>query len=385
MHLKCNDDFWYMHLYLQYHERYVYKALSDEAPHVFAIVDKAWQAMLHHKEHQNIILSGDRNSGKSFNFNQIIRHLCFMAKVFELSLTTFSLSSDQWCFQGNAATANRIEQLPAILDCFGNAATEGNANSTRHVRYLELTFTESGKLSGAIITLYLLEKWRICESLSKLVDQLCNKSHEWNSCPNKYCFRSNRNFHIFYYVYYGLKKEGGLKSYFLDGRSQYRFLPVGESDAELSFYLNGYLKLKEYLRCWDMENQEQEFIFQTIAAILLIGEIDFDGDDENASVLNSDILNKGTHLLPMIRNRNNETIIFFLSLAATLLNVSPSKLGWALCNKSTIVHGTSEVTGNSVVEAQDYRDALARGIYSRLVDWLVNNLNINLCLSRKVL
>ncbi len=67
--------------YYQYHERYMFKARSDEEPHVFALVDRAWQDMLHHKEHQNIILSGDRNSGKSFNFTQIVRHLCFMAKV----------------------------------------------------------------------------------------------------------------------------------------------------------------------------------------------------------------------------------------------------------------------------------------------------------------
>ena len=67
--------------------------------------------------------------------------------------------------------AERIEQLPMILDCFGNAATEGNANSSRHLRYLELTFTESGKLSGAIIYLYLLEKWRISPTLSKSVSQ----------------------------------------------------------------------------------------------------------------------------------------------------------------------------------------------------------------------
>ncbi len=156
---------------MQHHQRYTFKALSDEEPHVFAIVDRAWQDMLHHKEHQNIILSGDRNSGKSFNFNQIIRHLCFMAKV-----RIWRNKSEQplhYCIimmlhhQGNAATADRIEQLPAILDCFGNAATDGNANSSRHVRYLELTFTESGKLSGAIINVYLLEKWRICDTLSK--------------------------------------------------------------------------------------------------------------------------------------------------------------------------------------------------------------------------
>lgn len=59
----------------------MFKARSDEEPHVYAVVDRAWQDMLHHREHQNLILSGDRNSGKSFNFAQIINHLCYMAKV----------------------------------------------------------------------------------------------------------------------------------------------------------------------------------------------------------------------------------------------------------------------------------------------------------------
>ena len=57
--------------------------------------------------------------------------------------------------------------LPFVLDAMGNAATEGNANSSRHARYLEFTFTESGKISGAIISTYMLEKWRIGDQLSK--------------------------------------------------------------------------------------------------------------------------------------------------------------------------------------------------------------------------
>ena len=57
------------------------KSRSDEEPHIYGVADRAWQDMLHHKEHQNIILSGDRNSGKTFNFVQIIRHMCVIAKV----------------------------------------------------------------------------------------------------------------------------------------------------------------------------------------------------------------------------------------------------------------------------------------------------------------
>lgn len=72
-------------------------------------------------------------------------------------------------------------------------------------------------------------------------------------------------------------------------------------------------------------------------------------------------------------------------LVAALLGVNPAKLGWGLCNTSKFVNGDMEITPNSVIDAEMIRDALARGIYSRLVDWLVNNLNTNMCLGRKVL
>ena len=94
-----------------------------------------------------------------------------------------------------------------------------------------------------------------------------------------------------------MKKDGLLQQYHLDGRRfQFRLLPIGETDAELSYYLSGYQKLKEYLRHWDMEKEESEFIFRTIAAILLIGELEFDGGN-TATVQNPDVLNKGLILM----------------------------------------------------------------------------------------
>ena len=69
--------------------------------------------------------------------------------------------------KGNALLTEKVEQLPFLLDAIGNAATDGNANSSRHVRYLEFTFTSTGKISGAFIMNYMLEKGRISKSLSK--------------------------------------------------------------------------------------------------------------------------------------------------------------------------------------------------------------------------
>ena len=189
--------------------------------------------------------------------------------------------------------ADRIEQLPLILDCFGNAATEGNANSSRHLRYLEMKFTDSGKLSGAIINVYLLEKWRLCETLSKYEKISINFRQFSNHGNSLMFFRSNRNYHIFYYVYYGLKCDGLTEKYFLDGQRDLRFLPIGDTDAEIGYYLSGYKKLKKYLRFWDMEGEEQSFLFHTIVAILLIGQIQFGKRNGESYITNPDILNKG--------------------------------------------------------------------------------------------
>ncbi len=73
----------------QHHKRYKGKLIGSEDPHIFAVAERAWQDMLHHHQHQNIILSGDRHSGKTFNANQIVQHLCYIARV---SILTHSYS-----------------------------------------------------------------------------------------------------------------------------------------------------------------------------------------------------------------------------------------------------------------------------------------------------
>lgn len=70
---------------------------------------------------------------------------------------------------------------------------------------------------------------------------------------------------------------------------------------------------------------------------------------------------------------------------AALLGVNAAKLGYSLCHTSVVVQGDVEETPNTIEQAEAARDAFARGLYSRMVDWLVNTLNINLILGRKVL
>jgi myosin-5 len=54
-----------------------------------------------------------------------------------------------------------VLQSNPILESFGNARTIRNDNSSRFGKYIDIRFTTTGKLSGASIETYLLEKVRL--------------------------------------------------------------------------------------------------------------------------------------------------------------------------------------------------------------------------------
>lgn len=58
-------------------------------------------------------------------------------------------------------TADRIWKATKNIQAALSAATPINANSTRGIFQIQVTYGSSGKLSGAIFWLYQLEKWRV--------------------------------------------------------------------------------------------------------------------------------------------------------------------------------------------------------------------------------
>ena len=53
-------------------------------------------------------------------------------------------------------------QLNPLLEAFGNASTELNDNSSRFGKFIQLLFESNGRVVGAGLEQYLLEKSRIC-------------------------------------------------------------------------------------------------------------------------------------------------------------------------------------------------------------------------------
>lgn len=118
------------------------KSRSENAPHILSVADSAYQDMLHHEEPQQIIFAGESYAGKTTNQRHAIRHLLVLG-------------------EGNKGVGDRLLAASAVVERLINAGTPLNPDSTRGALQTQLTFGTSGKLSGVIYWVHLLEKLRV--------------------------------------------------------------------------------------------------------------------------------------------------------------------------------------------------------------------------------
>ncbi|KAJ8867609.1 hypothetical protein PR048_031411 [Dryococelus australis] len=314
-----------------FHVKYQCRSRSDNEPHIYAVADRAYQDAMHHEEPQHILLAGESLSGKTANFRHLLRHLCFLGK-------------------GGSNVGDRVENAVEVVQALGNAATPINPNSTRYLLQLEVTYTSTGKISGAIVWLFQLEKWRV-------------------SCSD----RHQANFHVFYYWYDAMEAEGRLGQYKLERGRRYNYLRTAKEEGgvectcgpreESKENVWRFKQLRQHLASLDFEEEQVETMWCLIAAVITLGEIQFrDSGDKVAEVSNPEVA----------------------SNAAWLLGVEEKKFIWALTNYCVVEKGTAARRRHSASQAAEARDALANGIYFRLVDWVVNVINLKLSFTRAV-
>jgi myosin heavy subunit len=68
-------------LYLQEQRRYRGQARSDNPPHIFSVADAAYQGLLHQRQNQAIVISGESGAGKTESANLLLKQLVFLGKV----------------------------------------------------------------------------------------------------------------------------------------------------------------------------------------------------------------------------------------------------------------------------------------------------------------
>ncbi|XP_055705542.1 myosin-IIIb-like isoform X4 [Phlebotomus papatasi] len=308
-----------------YQKRYLGSVRSENPPHIYAIADAAHQALVHQKQNQAIVISGESGSGKTESANLLLKQLVFLGKA------------------PNRNLEERILQVNPLMEAFGNARTGINSNSSRFGKYLELTMTRSGRVTGARISVYLLEQ-------SRVVHQADGEG----------------NFHIFYYLYDGLHADGRLAEYHLDEAFRRHHKYLADTCAPVQTNIERWRQLKGSFKVLGFRDDEMDTVNRVLAAILNLGDLEF---GEMATNDNTDNKARVIDVAPLHR-------------VSKLLGVEANDLLEALTSNSVVTRGETITRNNTVLEAAAARDAMAKGLYGRLFDWIVNQINLLLVYHR---
>lgn len=301
--------------------RYRGQSRSANPPHIFAVAGAAYQALLHQRTPQAIVISGESGAGKTESANLLLKQLVFLGKA------------------PNRTLEERILQVNPIMEAFGNARTGINANSSRFGKFLDLSLTRSGKVTGARVSVYLLEQSRVVQQ------------------PD-----GERNFHVFYYLYDGLDDEGRLTEFLLDHslRKRHAYLTQDSDDAYTKqSNIDKFTQLKAAFGLLGFKTELINTVWRILAAVLHLGDLSF---GEVATDDNTDNKSRVMELAPLHR-------------ASKLLGIEAIDLLDALTSSSVVTRGETITRNNSVTEAGAARDATVKGLYGRLFDWLVNQVN----------
>uniref|UniRef100_A0A1I8HDC3 Myosin motor domain-containing protein n=1 Tax=Macrostomum lignano TaxID=282301 RepID=A0A1I8HDC3_9PLAT len=155
--------------------------LTKQPPHVYGLAAVAYHNLLVNSSTsscagegtnaQTLIVSGVSGSGKTESSKHLLRFL---------SHASSSLSCQQDCSQ-TEPIESVIEAVNPLLECFGNACTDENENSSRFGRHLELRFNRQGRLLGGQIRVLLLERGRALQPCADASQQ--QQLQHWRDRP----------------------------------------------------------------------------------------------------------------------------------------------------------------------------------------------------------
>ncbi|XP_032294528.1 myosin heavy chain, muscle isoform X31 [Drosophila virilis] len=306
------------------------KRRNEVPPHIFAISDGAYVDMLTNHVNQSMLITGESGAGKTENTKKVIAYFA----------TVGASGKKDESQKNKGSLEDQVVQTNPVLEAFGNAKTVRNDNSSRFGKFIRIHFGPSGKLAGADIETYLLEKARVISQQSL-----------------------ERSYHIFYQIMSGA--VAGVKDMCLLSDNIYDYFNVSQGKvtvpsiddseefqlADQAFDILGFTK------------QEKEDVYKITAAVMHMGGMKFKqrGREEQAE---QDGEEEGGRV----------SKLFGCDTAELYKNLL----------KPRIKVGNEFVTqGRNVQQVTNSIGALCKGVFDRLFKWLVKKCNETLDTKQK--
>ncbi|XP_071547328.1 myosin heavy chain, muscle-like isoform X16 [Panulirus ornatus] len=308
------------------------KRRNEVPPHIFAISDGAYTDMLQNHENQSMLITGESGAGKTENTKKVIQYFANIARRTD----SFEKKKEKtFKFSGGGNLEDQIVQTNPVLEAFGNAKTVRNDNSSRFGKFIRIHFGPSGKLSGADIETYLLEKARVIsqQTLERSYHMFYQIMSDQIKNIKPICFLSN-DIHDYHFV-----SQGKVTVASIDDAEEMQF-------TDDAFDVLGFSK------------EDKENVYKVTASVMHFGEMKFKqrGREEQAE---ADGTEEGERV-------------------AKLMGVDGADL-YKNLTKPKIKVGNEFVTQGRNKDQVFYSvGALAKAIYDRTFKWLVKKCNVTL-------
>ncbi|CAF1505779.1 unnamed protein product, partial [Adineta steineri] len=303
---------------------------TEVPPHLYAISDNAYSNMLRDRENQSMLITGESGAGKTENTKKVIQYFALVAAA----------GAKKEDAKKTMTLEDQIVQSNPVLEAFGNAKTSRNNNSSRFGKFIRIHFGSSGKIAGADIEVYLLEKARVIFQQP-----------------------AERNYHIFYQICSNAFPEIHKECLIENDPGKYHYVAQGMLTIDNVDDAEEMRITDEAFDILGFTKEEKLSMYKCTAAIMHFGNSQWKQRprEEQAEAEGTEDCEKVAHLLGI------EAAELIKGLLKPRI-----KVGNEYVNK-----------GQSKDQVTNSIGALSKSIYSRMFNWLVERVNVTLDVKAK--